>query len=126
MTGFVAPWEVEAQFDGAALLVNTSIDEGFPNTFLQAWSRGMPTVSFFDPQLEVAGEAVGAVAADLAAMRQRIDVLLRDRALWQRTGERARRAFEQRHSLARSVDDYERLFEDALAQRHGERARATA
>ncbi|MGE5116999.1 MAG: glycosyltransferase family 4 protein [Betaproteobacteria bacterium] len=124
LTGFVPTADIERHFDGASLFVNTSLGEGFPNTFLQAWARGIPTVSFFDPQVELAGVPVGIVVSDLAAMRERVDALLADPARWHVAGERARRAFEQRHSVARSVGAYERLFERVLARRHEPAARA--
>ncbi|MCB2141254.1 hypothetical protein KQH27_00940, partial [bacterium] len=47
--GFLPPAEVESILDSALVLLNTSELEGFPNTFLQAWRRGLPVISFFDP-----------------------------------------------------------------------------
>jgi glycosyltransferase involved in cell wall biosynthesis len=41
--------EVETLFNEVDALVSTSSSEGFPNTFLQAWSRGLPVFSFVDP-----------------------------------------------------------------------------
>ena len=114
MTGFVPLADIEPHFDGAALFVNTSLGEGFPNTFLQAWSRGMPTVSFFDPQVQCDDAPVGIVAADPDAMRARVAALMSERALWQASGERARRAFERRHSVGRAVDAYERVIDGLL------------
>jgi glycosyltransferase involved in cell wall biosynthesis len=119
--GFVPITEVETQFDGAALFVNTSIGEGFPNTFLQAWSRGMPTVSFFDPQVEFEGAAVGIVVANVEAMQREVRALMSDRARWLAAGERALRTFEVRYSAARTVDAYERLFESVLAEPRSQR-----
>ena len=41
--------DVNQQIAKSKILVNTSEIEGFPNTFLQAWIRKVPVVSFFDP-----------------------------------------------------------------------------
>ena len=49
MLGAVRYAETGALFDRAKIFLNTSSIEGFPNTFLQAWIRGVPVVSFFDP-----------------------------------------------------------------------------
>ena len=120
-TGFVPVAEIEAQFDGAALFVNTSVGEGFPNTFLQAWSRGMPTVSFFDPQVECEGAAVGIVVEDVEAMQREVRALMSDHARWLAAGDRASRAFGNRYSADRTVDAYERLFESTLAEPRSQR-----
>jgi glycosyltransferase involved in cell wall biosynthesis len=49
---------------GAVALVNTSTHEGMPNTFLEAWGRGVPVLTFsFDPDGVVAERGLG-VAAD--------------------------------------------------------------
>jgi glycosyltransferase involved in cell wall biosynthesis len=47
------------------LLLNTSDLEGFPNTFLQAWIRGVPTVTMFDPDDLVASRGLGAATSKI-------------------------------------------------------------
>jgi glycosyltransferase involved in cell wall biosynthesis len=47
--GFRPFAEVEQYFDRCSVLVSTSEREGFPNVFLQAMRRGIPIVSFVDP-----------------------------------------------------------------------------
>jgi glycosyltransferase involved in cell wall biosynthesis len=77
-------------FDRAKIFLNTSSIEGFPNTFLQAWIRGVPVVSFFDPDALVQRLQLGHIANSVDEMREAIRSLLEDDAERERTGRRAR------------------------------------
>ena len=77
-------------FDRAKIFLNTSSIEGFPNTFLQAWIRGVPVVSFFDPDSLVQRLQLGHIANSLDEMREAIRSFLDDDADRQVTGRRAR------------------------------------
>lgn len=57
--GKIPYMDVGRLFDRARLFANTSEVEGFPNTFLQAWIRGIPVATMFDPDALVAREALG-------------------------------------------------------------------
>ena len=116
-TGFVPYADVGAQFDQARIFVNTSDFEGFPNTFLQAWARGIPTVSFFDCGARFDGIPVGFVCRDLAEMRESIRRLGEDDQLWEKESRRARAYFESTHSVAEAVQRYDRLFQSVLSSK---------
>jgi glycosyltransferase involved in cell wall biosynthesis len=77
-------------FDRAKIFLNTSSIEGFPNTFLQAWIRGVPVVSFFDPDSLVQRLQLGHIANSVDEMREAIRSLLEDDADRQQNGRRAR------------------------------------
>jgi glycosyltransferase involved in cell wall biosynthesis len=110
MTGFVPFVDVEKHFDEGSLLVNTSDIEGFPNTFLQAWSRGMPTVSFFDPAARWQEHAVGEVVSSLDDMAKCARSLMSDEQRWQRNSSVCRDYFAAHHSADRAADVYEAVF----------------
>ncbi len=110
LCGFIPFAEVERHFDGASVFVNTSVGEGFPNTFLQAWSRGVPTVSFFDAATSLDGRRVGCVVADVESMAAAVHAYKRDTELWRSDGELARRYVRGRHSVASVGDAYERVI----------------
>jgi glycosyltransferase involved in cell wall biosynthesis len=89
-TGAVPYDEVGTLFSRARLFLNTSQIEGFPNTFLQAWVRGVPVVAFFDPDGLIRQRQLGHTATDLEDMVAAIRRLLGDDAERTRIGERAR------------------------------------
>ncbi len=77
-------------FDRARIFLNTSAVEGFPNTFLQSWIRGVPVVTFFDPDGLVQRLQLGRVATSLDDMREAIRGLLEIDVDRQLLGRRAR------------------------------------
>lgn len=104
-------------FDRARVFVNTSRIEGFPNTFLQAWSRGVPTVSFVDPDglidREGLGQAVGNETALHAAVRQLLD----DDVAWTTTSRRCLEMIDRLYCGEQMVDPYLLLFRRAASAR---------
>jgi glycosyltransferase involved in cell wall biosynthesis len=108
--GLVPFTEAERHFDEARLLVNTSESEGFPNTFLQSWARGIPTVSFVDCQARDNREPVGFVCGDMEAMTARVAQLATDDTMWAEAGNRARRYHREHHSVDAAVGRYIQLF----------------
>ena len=61
--GQVSPREAMQVIAGAAVLLSTSDEEGFPNTFTQAWSVGTPVVSLnIDPDHIIQRVGLGMVS----------------------------------------------------------------
>jgi glycosyltransferase involved in cell wall biosynthesis len=90
MLGAVRYADTGALFDRARIFLNTSSIEGFPNTFLQAWIRAVPVVSFFDPDGLVNRLQLGCIAGSLDDMREAIRGLLDVHAYRENIGRRAR------------------------------------
>lgn len=110
--GFVPFWEIETHFDSAKIIVNTSESEGVPNALLQAWARGIPSVSFVDPGCELEGQAVGRIVADFPTMVSAIHELALDDQLRRTEGMRAKEYVDRFHSSAIVIPEYERLFRE--------------
>lgn len=79
--GAVPYHEVNSYFDRSKVFVNTSDSEGFPNSFLQAWIRGVPVISFFDPDGLIASERLGEVPENLNDMADKIKTVIGDKEL---------------------------------------------
>lgn len=108
VSGFVPFHEAERLFDGARLVVNTSSYEGFPNTFLQAWARGIPTVSFVNTGSRCGGEPLYEAARDVDHATRQVATLMGEDAAWQAASARFLGHFREHHAVDAVVDLYER------------------
>jgi glycosyltransferase involved in cell wall biosynthesis len=97
--------EVNAVLARSHLFVNTSVHEGFPNTFVQAWMREVPVVSLqVDPDGLLSEQGVGIACNNseaqlVAAVRSLITNPGRRAAL----GQKAREYASARHSMANAA-----------------------
>lgn len=83
--GKVPYMEIGRLFDRARIVSNTSEIEGFPNTFVQAWVRGVPVVTMFDPDNLVARNALGSAHATVVDMVSGVRSLLESQETYRRT-----------------------------------------
>lgn len=93
--GFQPFHQTEAFFDRCRVFVNTSTAEGFPNTFLQSWRRGIPVISFVDPDGLIARDNLGACVKTFEEMKEALALFLSNED--DHTGH-IRGYFEENHS----------------------------
>jgi glycosyltransferase involved in cell wall biosynthesis len=102
--------KVEEQFDYVQALINTSSVEGFPNTFLQAWSRGMPVFSFVDPDNIITKNSLGSQVDSIDDMAVAIRKSLNDKALFMQQAEKIRNYFTANFSTSQKIKELEGLL----------------
>jgi len=87
--GAVPYQEVNQYVARAKVFLNTSDIEGFPNTFLQAWARKVPVVSYFDPDGIIKNRGLGRRPENESEMRKALRELLDNESERSRIGEEA-------------------------------------
>jgi glycosyltransferase involved in cell wall biosynthesis len=102
-----------ALYERASLLCSTSDYEGFPNTFLEAWSHGLPVVSRFDPDGLIARKQMGLVAHDVPELKDAILKLLSSDELYQKTSANGLLYFQEQHTAERVLPQFEELLVNA-------------
>jgi glycosyltransferase involved in cell wall biosynthesis len=112
--GPLSYWAANEACSRAKLLLNTSAVEGFPNTYLQAWIRGVPVVTLIDPDHVIAREGLGAAAGSPAELPGTIEALLSNPAAYQSASESCTRfmarEFAEDKSLSAYLDTFERIL----------------
>ncbi len=115
--GYVPYATVGTHYHRATALINTSAAEGFPNTFLEAWSRSIPVVTWFDPDGVVAQHRLGIVARSPDALSQAARSICDDQALHQELSANARDYYQAHHTVEVAVACYQRLFQNLVTGR---------
>jgi len=108
--GQIEQSKVNALIANADLFINTSLSEGFANTFIQSWLRGVPVVSMHvDPSQLIKQRQLGMVTPTVSEMKDTINQLLENPKKFEEMGERARVYAEEHHSI-KNIDKIKKLM----------------
>ena len=113
--GMVANEQMGELYKRASVLCSTSAYEGFPNTFIEAWSYGTPVVSTVDPDDLIATHRLGCVASTRDALLGAITKLRETPELLAELSSNARQYYLQHHTLDSAMANFERVFLDVVA-----------
>lgn len=102
--------EVAEALARALCLCCTSEIEGFPNTFLEAWSHSVPVISTIDPDGVIDRHRLGWCVHDVQAMVERLSTLAADPASRQIAAANARRYYLAAHTPAAVMPRVEALL----------------
>jgi glycosyltransferase involved in cell wall biosynthesis len=108
--------KVQILLSNAACLLSTSDYEGFPNTFLEAWSFGVPIISTFDPDQVIVRYRLGAIAPDIQGLAAALRTMLGDPGAYRNVSENSLAYFESHHALEEVQPRFERIFIEAASQ----------
>jgi glycosyltransferase involved in cell wall biosynthesis len=112
--GRLSYWEANELYNRASVLVNTSDVEGFPNSYLQAWIRGVPVVTLIDPDGVITREGLGVAVASPDGIADAVRGLLHDSTALQAASARCRaymaREFGEDKVMAAYLDTFESLM----------------
>jgi glycosyltransferase involved in cell wall biosynthesis len=110
LTGWLPNSDVIREIARASVVVNTSVVEGFPNVYLEAWNHGVPVVSYNDVDGLLANEKLGALCTDLDDMEKKLRGLIENPTAMREAGQRGQRVIRQRFAPAVLGPQYVRFF----------------
>src|SRR5574341_809398 len=97
----------------SAIFLSTSAEEGFPNSFLQAWASGTPVVSLtIDPDLVIRQKRLGAVSGTIQEAVADIQTLIDSPHRREEISIRARRHIADAHSDRTATLLFQRAIEE--------------
>ena len=101
----------------AVLLVGTSQTEGFPVTFIEAWSRGIPVVSTFDPDGVIRSDGLGFVAETVEEIASRVREITQSPETWLAASKAAERYYLENHAVDVCMPRFKNLFLEVAGYR---------
>ena len=101
--------ETNVFFSQVKLVLCTSIYEGFPNTFLQAWANNVPVITTFDPSNIVQKHRLGAVCKSIDEFVDSINNFMLNDNFYNEVKDNIRQYFNKAHN---SDFQYDRLNQE--------------
>ncbi|MCG6201300.1 methyltransferase domain-containing protein [Psychromonas antarctica] len=108
--GKISRQEMPAIYQNATILCCTSIYEGFPNTYLEAWSYGVPVISTIDPDNIIKDQRLGYHAVSQEDFISSINQLLKNNIQWEDTSIRCEQYYLQHHEQNQVMQKFESEF----------------
>jgi glycosyltransferase involved in cell wall biosynthesis len=103
--------EINEYFSRASILVNTSMFEGFPHAFIQAWMHYVPVVSLnADPDELLCKNGLGFHSKTFGQLIEDVKTLLKDETLREEMGVNGRKYVEREHDITNIIREYIKLF----------------
>lgn len=101
----------------AKIFLCTSDFEGFPNTFLEAWSCGLPIVSTVDPDNIIAQKELGRVGSDISVLSDGIRELSKSKDKWASASRAARQYYSENHAIDIIMPRFEQVFREVTEKK---------
>ena len=113
--GFVPPDKIGEYYRTAFAYINTSYLEGFPNTYLQSWVYGVPTLTIeIDPDNIISKNNIGIVSGSFENLISEVKRLIENPAERDSMSERAFNYVRENHSIENIAEKYINLFEELI------------
>ena len=102
--GELSQEEVYAELNKASILINTSVYEGFSNTFVQAWMRKVPVISMnSNPNETLTVHGLGFLAPKINELKEKTLLLIENNSMRLEMSEKAYRYALENHSIERNM-----------------------
>ncbi|WP_019613746.1 glycosyltransferase family 4 protein [Psychromonas ossibalaenae] len=119
--GMVARSDMPALYRSSTIFCCSSEYEGFPNTFLEAWSQGLPVISTFDPDDLIKDKKLGVSVTDKDDLVSALRCLCSNREQWEEYSANARGYYQRNHAVDQAMEQFETIFIHLLADKKGRR-----
>lgn len=120
LAGRVSYDDMAAQYRDADVLCCTSVYEGFPNVFLEAWSAGVPVISTVDPDGVIRRNDIGFHCESTDRFVDAINRLDADVDVRRSLSVAAREYFHSHHEIDTAMRAFDEYFRQVLHARRPE------
>ena len=118
--GAISFHEVNRYFSRASILVNTSMFEGFPHAFIQAWMNYTPVVSLnADPDELICTNKMGFHSKTFEQLIKDVKTLLKNEALIEGMSINGREYVEREHDITKIISKHIEVFKQVLGELDG-------